>query len=302
MSMNVPFTVRLKTCLRMCVQRLRYAQEKQQALAKQDRRHVATLLSQNKEQMAYFRVESLITNDIHVELLEILELYCELLLARINIVNSIDNELDLVSNHIEDGINEAVRALVYSSVLYVPEVKEMAQLRDLIMFKFGKEFILGVQDDKTGVPEKVVKKCIPDLPPEPLVVMYLQEIAKTYEVPYTKLLESDSDVNENEKVEEDEYESSITPCTENQSCSPDDKPIVAIDPDASYENVNEQHPITVKKPRMTSDDPKKNLKISKDIKDEIKFVHPTATKNTAKHKTTETDIDDLKKRFAALRR
>lgn len=302
MSMNVPFTVRLKTCLRMCVQRLRYAQEKQQALAKQDRRHVATLLSQNKEQMAYFRVESLITNDIHVELLEILELYCELLLARINIVNSIENELDLVSNHIEDGINEAVRALVYSSVLYVPEVKEMAQLRDLIMFKFGKEFILGVQDDKTGVPEKVVKKCIPDLPPEPLVVMYLQEIAKTYEVPYTKLLESDSDVNENEKVEEDEYESSVTPCTEDQSCSPDDKPIVAIDPDASYENVNEQHPITVKKPRMTSDDPKKNLKISKDIKDEIKFVHPTATKNTAKHKTTETDIDDLKKRFAALRR
>lgn len=302
MSMNVPFTVRLKTCLRMCVQRLRYAQEKQQALAKQDRRHVATLLSQNKEQMAYFRVESLITNDIHVELLEILELYCELLLARINIVNSIENELDLVSNHIEDGINEAVRALVYSSVLYVPEVKEMAQLRDLIMFKFGKEFILGVQDDKTGVPEKVVKKCIPDLPPEPLVVMYLQEIAKTYEVPYTKLLESDSDVNENEKVEEDEYESSVTPCTEDQSCSPDGKPIVAIDPDASYENVNEQHPITVKKPRMTSDDPKKNLKISKDIKDEIKFVHPTATKNTAKHKTTETDIDDLKKRFAALRR
>lgn len=87
MSSKVPFTVRLKTCLRMCVQRLRYAQEKQQALAKQDRRHVATLLSQNKEQMAYFRVESLITNDIHVELLEILELYCELLLARINIVN-----------------------------------------------------------------------------------------------------------------------------------------------------------------------------------------------------------------------
>lgn len=302
MSMNVPFTVKLKTCLRMCVQRLRYAQEKQQALAKQDRRHVATLLSQNKEQMAYFRVESLITNDIHVELLEILELYCELLLARINIVNSIENELDLVSNHIEDGINEAVRSLVYSSVLYVPEVKEMAQLRDIMMFKFGKEFILGVQDEKTGVPEKVVKKCIPDLPPEPLVVMYLQEIAKTYEVPYSKLIESDSEGDENEKIGEDEDKSSITTSTKDQSSSPDDKPIVAIDPDASYENVNEQHPITVKKPRMTSDDPTKNLKISKDIKDEVKFVHPTATKKTTKPKTTETEIDDLKKRFAALRR
>lgn len=309
MNANVPYLIKLKTCLRMCVQRLRYAQEKQQALAKQDRRHVATLLSQGKEQMAYYRVESLITNDVHIELLEILELYCELLLARINIVNSIKDELDLVSNHMEDGINEALRALVYSSTLYVPEVKELGQLKELVMFKFGKEFIKLIQEDKTGVPEKVIKKCVPEIPSEKLVILYLQEIAKTYEVPYSRLLDSDSELtlnsDSNEKVKNPNENSlnNVTNTTDNQSVSsPSEKPIVSIDNDASYEDINEKHPITVRNARMTSDDPKKSLKISNDMKDEVKFIHPTTVKKTNGSNSTDTDIEDLKRRFAALRR
>lgn len=309
MNANIPYLIRLKTCLRMCVQRLRYAQEKQQALAKQDRRRVATLLSQGKEQMAYYRAESLITNDIHVELLEILELYCELLLARVNIINSIENELDLVSNHIEDGINEAIRSLAYSSSLYVPEVKELAQLKELIMFKFGKEFIKSLQDNKTGVPEKVVKKCVPELPPEKLVILYLQEIAKTYEVPYSKLEDSDSEVsstvNSNEKVENsiDIGLDNVTDASSNQSVLHHyEKPIVSIDNDASYEDIDEKHPITVRNARMTSDDPKKSLKLSKDMKDKVEFIHPTTAKDNNASKRTDTDIEDLKRRFAALRR
>lgn len=309
MNANIPYLIRLKTCLRMCVQRLRYAQEKQQALAKQDRRRVATLLSQGKEQMAYYRAESLITNDIHVELLEILELYCELLLARVSIINSIENELDLVSNHIEDGINEAIRSLAYSSSLYVPEVKELAQLKELIMFKFGKEFIKSLQDNKTGVPEKVVKKCVPELPPEKLVILYLQEIAKTYEVPYSKLEDSDSEVsstvNSNEKVENsiDIGLDNVTDASSNQSVlHHSEKPIVSIDNDASYEDIDEKHPITVRNARMTSDDPKKSLKLSKDMKDKVEFIHPTTAKDNNASKRTDTDIEDLKRRFAALRR
>ena len=309
MNANIPYLIRLKTCLRMCVQRLRYAQEKQQALAKQDRRRVATLLSQGKEQMAYYRAESLITNDIHVELLEILELYCELLLARVSIINSIENELDLVSNHIEDGINEAIRSLAYSSSLYVPEVKELAQLKELIMFKFGKEFIKSLQDNKTCVPEKVVKKCVPELPPEKLVILYLQEIAKTYEVPYSKLEDSDSEVsstvNSNEKVENsiDIGLDNVTDASSNQSVLHHyEKPIVSIDNDASYEDIDEKHPITVRNARMTSDDPKKSLKLSKDMKDKVEFIHPTTAKDNNASKRTDTDIEDLKRRFAALRR
>lgn len=93
----------------MCIQRLRYAQDKQQALAKQGRREVAQLLGNSKEQKARYRAESLIHDDLHIELLELLELYCELLHARVNILSNIENEVSLIESHTDDGINEAVR-------------------------------------------------------------------------------------------------------------------------------------------------------------------------------------------------
>ncbi|QEU60225.1 Ist1 [Kluyveromyces lactis] len=112
MSHQAPNSMKLKAILKMSIQRLRYAQEKQQALAKQSRRDVAKLLNEGKEQKAHYRVESLINDDIHIELLEILELYCELLHARVAIFNTVSNEVTLIESHVDDGINEAARAIV----------------------------------------------------------------------------------------------------------------------------------------------------------------------------------------------
>ena len=61
-------------------------QQKQTALAKQARRDLAQLLEQGKEESAKIRVENIIREDIFVEMLEILELYCELLLARFGLL------------------------------------------------------------------------------------------------------------------------------------------------------------------------------------------------------------------------
>lgn len=63
-------------------------QEKKEALAKKARRDIATLLEKGKVETAKLRVESMINEDIHVELLELLELYCELLIARFGILDN----------------------------------------------------------------------------------------------------------------------------------------------------------------------------------------------------------------------
>lgn len=73
---------------RLSVQRLRMLQEKKEALAKKARRDIATLLEKGKLETAKLRVESMINEDIHVELLELLELYCELLIARFGILDN----------------------------------------------------------------------------------------------------------------------------------------------------------------------------------------------------------------------
>lgn len=280
----------MKTCLRMCIQYLRYAQDKQQALAKQYRRDVAQLLMASKEQKAHYRVETLINDDIHVELLEILELYCELLLARVSILTSIKDEVDLLTNHIEDGINEAVRALVYAS-LHASEVKELGQLRDLLTFKFGQDFLKVILEEKVGVPDKVLKKCSPNLPPEDLVVLYLKEISRTYDTPYSQLTD-DEEEEEDESVVDSEKTDDINGDNEdqtddengnngnsvpkkNQSISKQDdkKAIVAIDNDAALDENDEHTPITVRKPRQNSETMKKDLIIPKEIKKDVKIVH-----------------------------
>lgn len=259
----------------MCIQRLRYVQEKQQALAKQDRREVAQFLNDGKEQKAHYRVETLINDDVHIELLEILELYCELLHARVSILMSITDEANLISEHMNDGINEAVRALVYATI-HAPEVKELAQIRDLLTLKFGPDFVKVILDGGIGVPEKVVKKCSPNLPGEELVVMYLKEIARTYAAPYSQLTDTeDEELEDKEELEEL-------------------KPIVAVDNDDQFTE-DAKHPISVRKPRKNSETLERDLKIPKDIKKDVKVMR-------RKESGGSDDLEQLKKRFAALRR
>ena len=73
---------KLKTSLKMAISKLKFIQDKKTALTKQQRRQLADLLNQGKESSAKIRVENIIRDDIYIELLEFLELYCELLLAK----------------------------------------------------------------------------------------------------------------------------------------------------------------------------------------------------------------------------
>lgn len=93
------------------MQRLRTLQEKKAAQAKASRRDIAVLLEKGKVETARIKVEnstyptlsyiqllsdnlfsygvivSVINEDVYVELLELLELYCELLLARFGLLD-----------------------------------------------------------------------------------------------------------------------------------------------------------------------------------------------------------------------
>lgn len=61
-------------------------QQKKEAQAKSARRDIATLIERGKLETARVKVENIINEDLHVELLELLELYCELVLARFGLL------------------------------------------------------------------------------------------------------------------------------------------------------------------------------------------------------------------------
>lgn len=186
-------SVKYKTSLKMAISKLKFLQEKKTALTKQQRRQLADLLSAGKESSAKIRVENIIRDDIYIELLEYLELHCELLLARLSII------LDTLRNEVDPNLKEAVLLVIYAC--HHTEVKELITLGELLKHRYGPEFVMAVQHNTDGayVPEKIVKRCAIDPPSEVLVDLYLGEIAKTYGVPYLGLKVDPSELPEAEE-------------------------------------------------------------------------------------------------------
>jgi len=151
-------------------------QQKDEAVSKQQRRGMAQLLEAGKVESARIRVENIIRSDITTELHEILELYCELLLARVGMMEG---------STCDPGLEEAVKSIMYAAPR--TEIKELQQVRLLLADKYGKEFTLQATENSDGkVSEKVVKKLRIQPPPEALVNGYLEEIASTYGVEWPK--------------------------------------------------------------------------------------------------------------------
>ncbi|KIJ06927.1 hypothetical protein PAXINDRAFT_57987, partial [Paxillus involutus ATCC 200175] len=127
--------------VRLSVQRLRTLQQKKEAQAKSSRRDIALLLEKGKIESARIKVEAIINEDINLELLELLELYCELLIARFGLVDQNTREPD-------PGINEGVCAVIHAAQR--TEVKELHVLRELLMHKYGREFSAAVIENRGG--------------------------------------------------------------------------------------------------------------------------------------------------------
>jgi len=174
-----------KVQLRLSIQRLRILQQKKEAQAKAARRDIATLLERGKIETARVKVEAIINEDIHVELLELLELYCELLLARFGLVEQNGREPD-------PGISEGVCSIIHAAPR--TELKELHVLRDLLMHKYGREFSLAVMENRDGcVSDRVVRKLDMSTPSSELVDGYLTEIAKAYSVEWAPITKSAQD-------------------------------------------------------------------------------------------------------------
>ena len=267
--MNTKEHARLKVHLKMSVTRLRNIQQKKTALAKANRREIAGLLSQGKEASARIRVENIIREDINVELLEILELYCELLLARIGLLDT---------KVCDPGLEEAVKSLMYSATR--SEVKELVTLRQMFTFKYGKQFeadALENVDDKVNA--KVIAKLSVQPPPGELVSRYLHEIARTYHVNWHDGTSSSDD-------EDDQPGSGALPETDDRL------------PDTPVKNAAAL--VNVALPSPTSENPRPRLHVPQDQ------AAPKKKKEVESNRGTE-DVDDqsfdaLMARFDKLKR
>jgi len=170
-------------------------QSRDASLTKSSHRTVAQLLEAHKPDSARIRVESIIRADILTELHEILELYCELLLARFGLLDASGilgaSSRESHNNHnqqqpvCDPGLEEAVKSIIYAAPR--TEIKELVVLRALLGDKFGKEFVLKAMEGvEGGVSEKVVRRLGVEPPKPQLVEGYLEEIARAYNVDWPR--------------------------------------------------------------------------------------------------------------------
>ncbi|KAI8970043.1 regulator of Vps4 activity in the MVB pathway-domain-containing protein, partial [Mycotypha africana] len=163
-------STRLKVQLKLCINRLKMLQAKKTSLNQHNRREIGQLLEKGKEESARIRVEHIIRDDMLIEAMENIELYCDLLLARFGLLETYKN--------CEKSIAEAVNTIIWAAPR-LDEVKELALVRDQLASKFGKEFMMqALENEDDRVNPKIVMKLQPDAPDPFLVERYLEEIAR----------------------------------------------------------------------------------------------------------------------------
>lgn len=261
---------------------------------------MAQLLEVGKVDSARIRVENIIRSDITNELHEILELYCELLLARAGL---------LEAPTCDPGLEEAVKSIIYAAPK--TEIRELQQVRALLAEKFGKEFVLSAMENtENKVSEKVVKKLSVAPPREELVQGYLEEIARAYGVEWPK---RPKDLGDPPEFVDDDFDDSPSG---GQAQKVSEPPIPA-DSKAAQEredlsratpprSLGPNNPLHVNPPSPSTDNPRPKVTLnSLELKPSKKMVDAgIAKKNDDKKdgKGEGTSVEDLAARFAALKR
>ncbi|XP_011682268.2 IST1 homolog isoform X3 [Strongylocentrotus purpuratus] len=168
---------KLKTNLKLTINRLKLLEKKKTEQAQKARREVADYLSNGKDDRARIRVEHIIREDYLVEAMELVELYCDLLLARFGLIKTMKT--------VDEGLQESIASVIWVAPRMSTDVLELKVIAEQFRGKYGKEFFeICVADRENWVNLRLKHKLSVKAPAASLVENYLIEIARSHNVPY----------------------------------------------------------------------------------------------------------------------
>ncbi|KMS95819.1 hypothetical protein BVRB_004750 isoform B [Beta vulgaris subsp. vulgaris] len=164
-----------KTALNLAKSRIKLMKNKKDIQLKQLKREVAQLLESGQDQTARIRVEHVVREEKTIAAYEMIEIYCELAVARLPIIESQKNcPLDL---------KEAIASLIFAA----PRCGDIVELQDIrkhFTAKYGKEFASAAIDVRPdcGVSRLLVEKLSVKAPDGPTKVKILTAIAEEHNI------------------------------------------------------------------------------------------------------------------------
>ena len=297
---------------------------------------MADLLSSSREASARIRVENIIHTDITVELMEILELYAELLLARAGLLDVRDKNIKdgIIAKDAPDetGLEEAAASIMYTAPRLPRDIRELATIRAMLIERFGKEFAVRANENEGGmVPVRVTEKLKVDPPRKELVEAYLEEIARAYGVDWPKGRKDEALDELNREVDDEDEDSDgvgggmkeppilADSAATTQTPKPNKKldlgNLQSATPPSSFEPGGAKSPVSVAPPGARTDNLSPKVKLpgggevkKHDAKKETSTAAQAGKKDVSSSNKQDVvggkvpTVDDLAKRFSALKR
>ncbi|XP_024992170.1 IST1-like protein [Cynara cardunculus var. scolymus] len=164
-----------KTCLTLAISRIKLLQNKRDMQLKLMRKEIAQFLQSGQESIARIRVEHIIREQNIWAAYEILEMFCEFVLARVPIIES-QKECPL-------ELKEAVASIIFAAPR-CSDLPDLLSVRNLFATKYGKEFISAASELRpdTSVNRTIIEKLSVYTPSGDVKLKVLKEIAQEYHV------------------------------------------------------------------------------------------------------------------------
>lgn len=175
-----------KISLRLAASRLKLLRNKKEVQVKQMRREISLLLESGQDQTARIRVEHVIREEKMMAAFDLIEIYCELIVARLPIIES--------QKICPIDLKEAITSVVFASPR-CGDVPELVDVRKHFTDKYGKDFITAAIELRPdcGVSRMLTEKLSAVAPDLPTKIKVLSAIAEEHNVVWdAKPLEQNS--------------------------------------------------------------------------------------------------------------
>ncbi|KAK1386774.1 Regulator of Vps4 activity in the MVB pathway protein [Heracleum sosnowskyi] len=164
-----------KTMTKMAVARIKLLRNKRLVVVKQMRRDIALLLQSGQDATARIRVEHVIREQNVLAANEFIELFCELVVARLSIISK--------QRECPQDLKEGISSLIFAAPRCA-DIPELLAIRDIFQKKYGKEFVSAATDlrPSCGVNRMLIDKLSVKTPSGEVKLKIMKEIAKEYQV------------------------------------------------------------------------------------------------------------------------
>ncbi|XP_076892313.1 uncharacterized protein LOC143544014 [Bidens hawaiensis] len=164
-----------KTLLKLTIPRIKLLRNRREIHIKQMRRDIAKLLETGQEATARIRVEHIIREEKMMAAQEIIELFCELVVVRLPIIEA-QRECPL-------DLKEAISSLCFAAPRCA-DLPELIQVQMAFASKYGKEFVAAATElmPECGVNRQLIEHLSVRAPAPDVKLNLLMEIAEEYEV------------------------------------------------------------------------------------------------------------------------